>query len=74
MRDKNLDLNTSADLPASDAGLTGGTNGALGGASKSDLERGFTDANEQCDAPTCEPMTNSDVRPGFCGRPNGWER
>ncbi len=82
--DKNLDLNDSANLPQSDAGIEGGDYGVAVG--KAALRQGFSrlesshdDANEyaypkreDCDGSTY--VGNPDVMGGFLNRPRGWER
>ncbi|THF55919.1 hypothetical protein [Pseudothauera rhizosphaerae] len=75
MRDKNLDLNTSSPLPSSDGGISGGSYGALGGASVADLKRGYTAAGMPEEAGDLYSMFETEKESGgFCGRPHGWER
>jgi hypothetical protein len=80
MRDRNLDLNTSGDLPESSESLEGGTNGAA--APLRTLRKGFTPVNEDADPEKSYRVddggTNSVGDPidrgGFLKRPQGWER
>lgn len=63
MRDKNLNLNTSGDLPESADHMQGF------GASKADMKRGFVEAQE---ATPDYPFNFAET--GFLSRPHGWER
>jgi hypothetical protein len=67
-RDRNIDLNASANLPSSDASIEGGTNGAA--APMRALRRGYT--AEECDEQHPEPYV--EPQGGFLTRPQGWER
>lgn len=69
--DKDIDLNTSGVLPASDDGITGGTNGALRGAGLTDLRRGYSKLTPP-DEPYYSPFGEKEG--GFAGRPCGFER
>ena len=77
MRDRNLDLNKSTNLPSSDAGIEGGTNGAA--APVRALRRGYTTI--PCDHSESDILGHGDTtesapteRGGFLNRPQGWER
>jgi len=62
-------------LKQSDAGITGGTNGALGGAGKADLENGYIkDTPAVQDNPFGLGLFRPEKEGGFVGRPEGWER
>jgi hypothetical protein len=75
-------------LRESKAGILGGSNGALGGATETDLERGFmTGIDPDDDAssrdyrwsdPNRDGMVDDDqaddFTPGFLGRPTGYAR
>lgn len=80
-KDKNLDLNTSGDLPEGSA-TQGMTRNAMGKANLADVRRGWFDADY-----THEPLPDQDdgIGPnmldedwpktrGFLTRPEGWER
>lgn len=63
-------------MKESNAGIHGGTNGALGGASMIDLQKGFIPEQpavekHEWDMPM---MTEKPKEGGFVGRPEGWER
>lgn len=68
---KGIDLNKQGTLPASDASLTGGTNGAVADTSAAALERGFSKPTPP-DEPYISPF--SEKEGGICGRPRGFER
>ncbi len=60
-------------MGTSNAGITGATGGSAGGASMSDLKRGYTDCNDEADYPSyLEPAAAP--QGGFLNRPRGWER
>lgn len=63
-------------LKQSNAGITGGTNGSLGGASTTDLQNGFIPEQPAVTARDWEMpmMTEKPKEGGFVGRPEGWER
>lgn len=82
-KDRNIDLNTSGNLPASDASYEGATNGAA--MSQGALRRGYTvldkshDDLQGLDAPRQDVDGSTYVgdpyeRGGFLNRPQGWER
>jgi hypothetical protein len=80
-RDRNIDLNESDNLPASDDSLEGGTNGAT--APVRALRRGYAkfDALDGVDAPARREDDDGTnyvgdpyERGGFLTRPQGWER
>jgi hypothetical protein len=81
-RDRNIDLNDSASLPASDDSIEGGTNGAS--APVRALRRGFKkfDAVDGVDAPAHREDDDGSTyvggdpseMGGFLTRPRGWER
>ena len=67
------------DLKQSNASKVGGTGGALGGATSSDLERGFmsdSDVDIGEELPTEDMVETGEVplQDGFVGRAKGWER
>jgi hypothetical protein len=63
------------DIKQSNAGMTGGTNGSLGGAKASDLERGFiTDSTEPGHDSNELSKDEKPFEGGFVGRPTGWQR
>lgn len=69
--------NDQESLKQSNAGMTGGTNGALGGASTTDLQNGFISeqpaiAKNEWDIPMLHEEKPKEG--GFVGRPEGWER
>lgn len=77
-KDKDLDLNSSADLPQGSSTM-GASGGALGDASMADLQRGYSDGTYT--APVQDdgtgPITfddDSSKIKGFLTRPEGWER
>jgi hypothetical protein len=83
-KDKDLDLNASADLPQGSSAM-GATKSAMGAASMSDLQRGYFDADythvpfPQADDGTVPdpdgPMDDDSAKTrGFLSRPEGWER
>jgi len=63
-------------MKESNAGMTGGTNGALGGASATDLQKGFIPEQPAVEKHEWDmPMlTEKPKEGGFVGRPEGWER
>lgn len=63
-------------LKQSNASLIGGTGGSLGGASTSDLERGFMSDEEPGESMAHERSETGEelMSEGFVGRPGGWER
>jgi len=69
---KDLDLNTSADLP-SGSSTQGSTESSMGGASTADLERGYCDSKAPDGDATLETALFS-TQSGVLGRPQGWER
>lgn len=73
---KTIDLNDSPALPESSESISGGTNGAVDGASTADLQRGFTKipAPEQTNDSGENSVGNPYDRGGFLNRPQGWER
>ena len=76
---KDLNLNTSSVLPTSAGSTEGASGGALGGASKADLERGFIperdDHKSAGDGDSYMPMVDpGPPQHGFLDRPCGWER
>lgn len=70
---KDLDLNTSADLPASSASTAGATANSLGDASMADLKRGFFNGNDTGFEDTFFVAHDSKAS-GVVGRPCGYER
>jgi hypothetical protein len=64
----------AAAVPAATGSASGGS---LGGASASDLERGYTDCGEERDGYGEAGIAPYDPFPeqrGFLDRPNGWDR
>lgn len=78
--DDNLNLNTSKVLPTSSANTDGVTAGSLAGASMGDLQRGYIALEDDHAGNGMYSMlddTGDDaepLKPGFLGRPGGWER
>lgn len=71
------DRRAVGEMPMSDAAMRGATGGSLGGASKSDLRRGFTDCcSEDDNGPdsVLDSIWPPEEPGGFLGRPHGWER
>lgn len=65
------------DIKQSNASMVGGTGGSLGGATASDLERGFTTCDKESAAEERAEegeMDNEPMEEGFVGRPMGWDR
>jgi hypothetical protein len=72
---KHIDLNTSPDLPSSDASLEGATAGSMGGASKADVKRGYSDCNHSgYGMPVRDDEREAEKNTGFLNRPTGYER
>ncbi len=62
-------------LPNTSGSREGASGGSLGGATAKDLERGYIPCDEQ-DSGYDGLMDADDAgpKPGFLGRPHGWER
>jgi hypothetical protein len=59
-------------LPESSASKDGATTGAMGDATKADLDRGYTAVRENHRHEFLQPLRT--LTAGFLGRSGGWER
>lgn len=81
MADKNLDLNTSGELPEGSS-TQGATRNAMGEAKLADVRRGFYDADytksplpQEDDGTVAFPLDDDWPKTrGFLDRPEGWDR
>lgn len=70
---KDIDLNTSGNLPKSSASKAGATQSAMGDCDMDCLDMGFHKLTEQQADARISTLMTEDVG-GFLTRPHGWER